>query len=326
MIKDDIIRVLAILQNGIESLQNDFLVESFPEFRNHKIGLDVDGNCAVLVYSSVNEKIKNIPCDEYKHLSILVDAECELQDNKGKICHQKYTVIKLLDAGYDLQIYFLEICYNILDRIGETPELNNTLDEIFKLLEIFKKLLLPATKTIQGVWSELFVIERSSDPDYMINSWHVNPRDIYDFNDGTDKIEVKSTKQQERSHIFSLNQLNPNPETGVMVVSLLIQETGIGKNIEDLIVSIEERVGQKEYEHLLEIVHQALGDKFEDSFEVYFDYHYACDNIEFYNAEIIPGILKKHVPKEISEVKFKVNLDLIENVSIIRESKLFSSL
>ena len=65
--------------------------------------------------------------------------------------------------------------------------------EIEKLINLFTKFSKPALKTIQGLWAELLIIEQSKNPDYLIQSWHSSTTDKYDFNDGIDKIEVKST-------------------------------------------------------------------------------------------------------------------------------------
>lgn len=63
--------------------------------------------------------------------------------------------------------------------------------------------------SIQGLWAELFVISIASNPEYLLKAWHSSLNDVYDFNDGIDKIEVKSTSKSHRIHKFSYDQLSP---------------------------------------------------------------------------------------------------------------------
>ena len=62
-------------------------------------------------------------------------------------------------------------------------------------------------------------------------SWHTSPNDKFDFNDGKDKIEVKSTKTVRRVHKFSLEQLHPNINSNLIIASVFVIETGHGKTI-----------------------------------------------------------------------------------------------
>lgn len=57
--------------------------------------------------------------------------------------------------------------------------------------------------------------------------------DVYDFNDGIDKIEVKSTSKSHRIHKFSYDQLSPTENTNLIISSIFVIQSGIGKNIFD---------------------------------------------------------------------------------------------
>ena len=89
----------------------------------------------------------------------------------------------------------------------------------------------PTKKALQGLWAELLVIERSKSPAYLLQSWHVSPNDKFDFNDGIDKIEVKSTRNVRRIHTFSLEQLHPNVNANLLIASVFVIETGHGRTI-----------------------------------------------------------------------------------------------
>ena len=89
-------------------------------------------------------------------------------------------------------------------------------------------------KTIQGLWAEMLIIEQSKNPEYLIRSWHSSPNSKFDFNDGQNKLEIKSTSQTKRIHSFSYEQTIPNPNSKLLIASIKVIETGVGKSILDL--------------------------------------------------------------------------------------------
>ena len=63
---------------------------------------------------------------------------------------------------------------------------------------------------------------------YAIRSYYDSPAAKYDFTLGRDKIEVKSTSSEERIHHFSLDQLNPSPNSRLLIASVIVRESGQG--------------------------------------------------------------------------------------------------
>ena len=200
--------------------------------------------------------------------------------------------------------------------------------EIEKLINLFTKLSKPASKTIQGLWAELLIIEQSKNPDYLIESWHISKSDKYDFNDGIDKIEVKSTVKNRRIHNFSLEQLNPNSNSKLVISSISTKETGTGINIFDLIKKIDSKIKNKSLSFRVnEMVLLTLGEDFEKSLEVFFDYHLAIDSIKHFNSTDIPTISSDQIPANIMNVRFDCDLTNLIPLSIINSnSKLLDSL
>ena len=80
------------------------------------------------------------------------------------------------------------------------------------------------TNTVNGLWSELFLIENSTNPKELINYWHNLPEEKFDFNAGKERIEVKSSSSFERKHIFSAEQLNPPSDTQVLIASVFLKQ------------------------------------------------------------------------------------------------------
>ena len=55
--------------------------------------------------------------------------------------------------------------------------------------------------------------------------------DLYDFNEGNHRIEVKSAQGELRRHHFSLAQLLPPAGTTLAIVSVLVNRAGGGTSI-----------------------------------------------------------------------------------------------
>lgn len=175
----------------------------------------------------------------------------------------------------------------VLEKLGDFPSQQDLLNEIQKLVELFRRFSRPPIKTIQGLWAELFVIEHSSNPSYLVKSWHTTTSDIFDFNDGTDKLEVKSTSRINRVHRFSHNQLTPNESSIVVIASLCVQQSGVGKTVLDLMDAIEPNLENAELRfQLADMISKTLGSDFEKACEYCFDYALACDTYQNIIARI----------------------------------------
>lgn len=179
------------------------------------------------------------------------------------------------------------------------------------------------------------VIERSLDPQTLINAWHSIPSSKYDFTLGRDKIEVKSTSSEERVHRFSLDQLNPSPSSRLLIASITVRESGQdlnGLSIRDLYDRICNRLQNIEAQiRLYTIIAQTLGNDINKIDAVCFDYITASDTLAFYDYQTIPRILKKDVPSNISEVRFVCNITKLKDITTSNsfdknDSQLFNSL
>ena len=186
-------------------------------------------------------------------------------------------------------------------------------------------------ETGSGLWAELFVISIASNPEYLLKAWHSSLNDVYDFNDGIDKIEVKSTSKSHRIHKFSYDQLSPTENTNLIISSIFVIQSGIGKNIFDLKEDIETQICSLELRYKLnEIIFRTLGSEFEKVYDVYFDYQQAVDSYKLIPAIYIPSLNSESIPNEITNIHFDCDLsqiDVPDNIAAIYpHSKLFSSL
>ena len=187
------------------------------------------------------------------------------------------------------------------------------------------------TNTVHGLWSELFLIESSSNPKTLLNYWHNLPEEKFDFNSGAEKIEVKSNSNFERIHIFSSEQLNPPTGTQVLIASVFIRQHSNGKNIQQLVESITSRI-QHNIELTLKlnnIILKTLGSSLEQSIKIKFDYNIAKDSLQFYRQQDISKIENAYIPNDVSEVKYKSDLSSISPCILFhieKNTELFKSI
>lgn len=97
-------------------------------------------------------------------------------------------------------------------------------------------------ETVQGLWAELVLIAYSGDPELLIQSWHEDPDEIYDFALAHERLEVKSARGAHRRHHFSSSQLPARAGIDLLVASVLTQRVAGGATLWDLLQRLSARV------------------------------------------------------------------------------------
>lgn len=299
----------------------------------HKLGASKEHY--PMFFIAANDVPNNIPNTIRELLSVEYDMECTINEVNGNSILRKFAIITLRSSDKHLQSYFIEIFAMMLMKMPHKPSKQELSIEVERLVTIFSALSATPRKKIQGLWAELLVIERSMDPQILINAWHSIPSSKYDFTLGRDKIEVKSTSSEERVHRFSLDQLNPSPSSRLLIASITVRESGPdlnGLSVRDLYDRICNRLQSIETQiRLYTIIAQTLGNDINKIDAVFFDYITASETLAFYDYQTIPRILKKDVPPNVSEVRFVCNITKLKDITISNsfdknDSQLFNSL
>lgn len=307
-----------------ENENQGYIVSQIPTLINHKIGFSIEGYPVFFIKTLYTQK--KILNKSLQIIKIEFNKECALFiDNVKEI--NNYTVITLKSETPEIQSYFLDIIHLSIQKIPEIPTIDEIINELNSLIMLFTDFSKAPLKTIQGVWSEMIVIENSKDVDYLVQSWHSSIFSKFDFNDGFDKIEVKSTIKNKRIHRFSMSQLSKNSTSNLIIASVMTAEVGIGINI----FGIRDRIFTKLNDKNLiskvdEILSKTLGSDLENSIDCFFDYNYALDSLKFYQSEFIPNI-NFTIPMEITNINFDCDLSEINSLeTITMKSKLLNSL
>jgi hypothetical protein len=320
---DSIFKIFLDLKTQSADFGDSFKVSSLPLSRNHKIGVSQSEQPMFFIKCADTANVRSIDSN-LEFISVQFNRNCLLESGNNIIEEDVYSIISLKSDSIELQKYFIEIVYLIIKKISDKPLLKDLKIEVDKLINLFSKFSKPPVKTIQGLWAELLVIEQSSTPDYLIRAWHNSTTDKFDFNDGTDKLEIKSTSKSRRIHTFSNEQLSTN--ANLIIVSVFAVETGIGKNIFGLIELIEKRIKDEDLcFRLNEIIAQTLGKDFEKSFDVFYDYQLAVDSIKYYYSEIVPSLNSLSIPTQITSIRFDCDLTDVPDVQSCKNKSLLHS-
>lgn len=314
MNSDTILKDLMTTTNSFVDSER-YTVLSINEMQ-HKIGKSVEGYPKVFVRTSTTKKgIQNLNGELF---SVEYNVQCSLVDEHNNLTDAVYSIITLRSIDEPLIKIFFDVFIMMLMSLSNTPSDIELATTIEGLLSIFATLKRKPIHKIQGLWAELLVIELSNDPITVAKAWHNSPGSKYDFTIGADKIEVKSTSSEERIHKFSLDQLNPTESSHLLIASAIVRESAkgaFGLSIDDLYKRICNRISDIDIRmHMYTVIINTLGDEYEKSNTVYFDYITGKDSLAFYNSTDIPKIKKEDVPPFVSSVKFDANLTHIDNI------------
>lgn len=280
-----------------------------PEQPNFRVAVNNEGNPVLLLSVANAVKGNTLKNFRLKYLQLEQNVECKITEN-DKSSYQTFTVITFTSDDRNLQEYFLRISETLIKTLSNKPTQQQIVDSINKFVEVFRSLADTPTNTVHGLWTELFLIENSSNPKILLNYWHNLPEERFDFNSGLEKIEVKSNSNFERIHTFSAEQLSPLIGTQVLVASIFIRQHNNGQSIQQLVESITNKIKDdiELTEKLNNIIFRTLGNSLEQSIKIKFDYNIAKDSLRFFNQQDISKIEEVHIPDKVSEVRFKSDL------------------
>jgi hypothetical protein len=242
---------------------------------------------------------------------------CRITKVDKTTIYGNFTIIRCTGRERNLHIYFLRVVSLLFELLPEKPTKKQVSNAIRTLINLFRSMTSAPRKSLQGLWAELFVIDYSTNPKILLQSWHHTPYDRHDFNMGNERLEVKSTSQQIRQHHFSLEQLAPIQDVEIIIASLFTERVSSGVTVMDLVDRIRPRL-QKSSDliaHLDLIVASTLGSNWISAFDEPFDRELAANSLQFYYASNIPSV-QLPLPSGVSHVHFQSDLSMCESLSL----------
>jgi len=293
-----------------------------------KVGVNYEGMPVILI-SSTKQAAPLLRNYRHKYIELNINSECRVS-NGGIPISATYSLILFRCSDASLIKYFFSIISIFLESLALSNLEHELLQAYQDLIEIFRSLNETPVSTIQGLWSELFLIDRAKMPEAVLACWHSNPRNKFDFEAGTDKLEIKSTRTMSRLHTFSAEQLNVDENFNILIASIFIIENEQGKSVKDLMHQVENKLGRSTQLFKLQVIAaKTLGAGLQDSANLKYDESLAASSLRFYDRKEIDKIESQNIPNRVSEVHFKSDLSMIRPVSpneFNPESYLFGSL
>lgn len=121
---------------------------------------------------------------------------------------------------------------------------------------------------------------------------------------------------KERVHIFTAEQLNPTDESQIIIASIFTKQVSNGLNVLDLLNTINNRIVDDELkDKIYRVVSKTLGNTFEQTTKIKYDYDIAGNSLRFYKHQDISKVERINIPERVSEVKFKSDLTNIATIN-----------
>jgi len=218
-----------------------------------------------------------------------------------------FTLITLGSNDPALVAVFLRFAQVLTQQLPSRPKASEVATQIQGLVELLQNLRQPSTKTIQGLWAELLVMDTRLDPESWISAWHVDPMGLHDFILGESRVEVKSSSGQVRQHRFSHNQLNAPVGSSLSIASVLVERSGQGLSVFDLSERLHSRLTVSASFVLDNTISATLGLDFQKAREIRFDQDSARASLLFFPLGVVPR-LNEEVSDRISDIAYSVRL------------------
>jgi len=271
----------------------------------------------------------SVPSITLEHISVLFAVSCRVTRNDGSVEDGLFTVVRCTGRDKLLHLYFLQTVRVLFELLPEFPTKEQIEKAIQTMIELFRTLSSPPRSSVQGLWAELLIIDNARYPETLIAAWHSTPFDRYDFNAGSERLEVKSTSKHTRQHHFSLEQVSLVEGTRVLIASLFTEVVQNGVTVIQLANNVRAKIASSSalVAHLDRIIATTLGNNWQSAFEEAFDRHLALSTLRFYDAFAIPAI-REPLPSGVSEVRFVSDLSNCQPVGTvpITPNGLFSAL
>lgn len=297
------------------SSESLYEVLPIPGNSRYLIGKDKDSSACLLISTDGDTLIERTPI-RLENLDVLFDLPCNMnlpsQTREGK-----FTILKCRSNEPEIVNSFLSVCQGILKVLGKEPSQDDIAKGIDRFVRIFSKLLLPPSRTVNGLIGELFVISICSDPVSALLAWRRENSARFDFSLEGTYLEVKTTTSRKRSHKFTYDQCNPPEGSLAIVASMFVEQSTGGTTLRKIFDNILESVSSNSdlILKLHEVVNDTLGKTLKDGMDTCFDIALMKSSLKFYDLRQIPAI-RESLSSELSDVSFRSNLSAINDISI----------
>jgi hypothetical protein len=198
------------------------------------LSLDSQGHPHLLFEASVDEGQPDL---KLKSVEVRFACPCDIQLQDGSVLSGTFTLVSLRDDDPDIVRVFLRLLEETLLAPGARHTSADIREQMLAIADLFAPLE-DDVHDVLGLWGELHIIRSASDVAAAVRAWSSSSRARYDFIAERYAIEVKTTLKPRREHRFSLEQLRPETDIEVYVVSVLLIELLGGEYVHELVDQI----------------------------------------------------------------------------------------
>lgn len=305
---------IAVPDDG-DTVKPFYAILPIPDFHNCFIGKDSDLHACLLVSTADNVE-RQLPPIRLENLDVQFGLPCHLKKGDGPRINDCLTVIRCRSMDTEVIRYFLFVCAAVLRMLGEHPSQKTVASVVQKLIELFKIMQRPPSRTVNGLFGELYLISRSVDPCKALAGWRVDDAARFDFSTGRVRLEVKVTGDRIRTHTFSFEQCNPPADTTAVVASMFVERSPSGITLQSLMNDISLVVASDAdlVFKLHNVVATTLGTNLKGAMSVSFDAELTASSLSFFDLSKVPAI-RGVLPTGVSSVHFRSDLSALEEVS-----------
>lgn len=244
-------------------------------------------------------------------------AGCTIKPIDGEPREETLTTVVCTSPDPQAQTYFVHVCETIVRILGPSPSLKMVIEVVQRLVELFRRLTKPASRSVIGLLGELSLIARSQDAATTVAAWRSSDTNRFDFSAEDVRLDVKASGDRTRAHHLSAEQCQPPSGTTGLLVSIFIEGSGGGTSLGDLLAQIEHRLGANNALILKvqETVAETLGDTLPASMAMRFDDRLAQTSVQIYDLRAVPAI-RDGIPPDVSQVHFRSDLSRTKPLSV----------
>ena len=281
-------------------------VTPIPEANAHFFGRDSSGfPCLLLAASDTSGKAPV----RLAGIEVCFAIPCRIALSDRQEATETLTTVLCTSQDPVVQSYFAHVCETIVRIVGPQPTLQHVIDAVRRLVDLFQRLVQPSSRSVTGLFGELYTVHASTSPAIAVEAWHSTIDDRFDFSIGDIRLEVKASRARQRAHSFSLEQCTPPPATLGILISLFVETSGGGLSLLELMERIERQLdGNLDLIlKLQETVAEGLGATAATALSMRFDEDLARSSFQVYELDAIPAV-RDGVPGEVSQVRFRSDI------------------
>ena len=284
-----------------------YSVAHIPGYPAYFIGKDNNANACVLIATPDKESRQQVPI-RLESLEVVFDVPSVVK-SATKITEGTFTVVRCRSNEAEIVRYFLSVGETLLRILGSNPSRTVISGAINRLAHIFQRMQSPATRSVNGLFGELFLIRQSQNPFRALAAWRTQDTSRFDFNEGSVRIDVKTAAGRQRIHTFSYDQCNPPSGTTAVAASLFVEQVAGGISLREIVREIEELVATNTelVLKLHETVAETLGRSLHEALNVRFDHRLSASSLQFYDLRSIPAV-RDEPPPGVCDIHFRSDL------------------